>query len=454
MSKTRVRFAPSPTGFFHIGSARTALFNWLYARHTQGTFVLRIEDTDKARNTPQALQFLLNGMQWLGLDWDEGPDCGGDYGPYFQSERGTIYEKYLQILTDSGRAYEQEGAVYFKLEGERYTMFDKYKGAEVEKVRTDPVVIDDGVRGRVERMVEEDFVIRRKNGDFGFHFVNVVDDITMRITHVIRGEDHLSNTARHVEIFQALGATPPTFAHIPLILKGDGKGKMSKRDEGALIEDYQKRGYLPQAVRNYLCLLGWNPKNDEEVMPIESIIERFDFAGINKDAARFDEKKLNAFNTEYLRALPLESFVWIASPLLTEAGLIDASTDEDYIQQVLNVCQEKARSLEDLPNFVSYFFKDDFTIDEKAKTKVCKKGDSTARIAELVAAFATVDEWTAEALDRTIASISTANHLKKFDYFPIARLATTGMAGGPDLLHLLEVLGKERVIQRLQRFED
>lgn len=452
MSQTRVRFAPSPTGFFHIGSARTALFNWLYARHTQGTFVLRIEDTDKERNTPEALQFLIQGMQWLGLDWDEGPDCGGDFGPYFQSERVAIYETYLDKLIAAGRAYEKDGALYFKLEGERYTTFDKYKDAEIEKVKTLPIVIEDGVRGRVERAVEEDFVIRRKNGDFGFHFVNVVDDITMAITHVIRGEDHLSNTARHVEIFTALGAEPPVFAHIPLILKSDGKGKMSKRDQGALIEAYQQRGYLPQAVRNYLCLLGWNPKNDEEIMPIETIIDRFDFSGINKDAARFDEKKLNAFNTEYLRALPVESFVWMASPRLSEAGMIDESTNEDYIHKVLTLCQEKARSLEDLPDFVRYFFTDDYPIDAKAKDKVCKKGDPLARIQELVAALESIDDWCVDKLDTTMESLATNHRIKKFDYFPIARLATTGTAGGPDLLSLLEVLGKEKVMQRLLQY--
>lgn len=452
MSETRVRFAPSPTGFFHIGSARTALFNWLYARHTEGTFVLRIEDTDKARNTSEALQCLIDGMKWLGLDWDEGPDCGGDFGPYFQSERQSIYEEYLQKLHDAGRVYEKDGAVYFKLEGERYVTFDKYKNAEVEKVKTTPVVIEDAVRGRVERAVEEDFVIRRANGDFGFHFVNVVDDITMNITHVIRGEDHLSNTSRHVEIFNALGATHPTFAHIPLILKGDGKGKMSKRDEGALIEEYQKRHYLPQAVRNYLCLLGWNPKNDEEIMPIETIIERFDFGGINKDAARFDEKKLTAFNTDYLRALPIETFVWMASPILGEAGIIDDATDEDYVQKVLMLCQEKARSLEELPSFVSYFFKDDFTVDEKAKTKIQKKGDPAARLSELREALASVESWETAILEQSIEQLAESKGVKKFDYFPIARLATTGTAGGPDLLNLLQVLGKERVLQRIDAF--
>ncbi|WOO39560.1 glutamate--tRNA ligase [Rubellicoccus peritrichatus] len=452
MSKVRVRFAPSPTGFFHIGSARTALFNWLYARHTNGTFVLRIEDTDKERNTPEALAALLDGMRWLGLDWDEGPEAGGEFGPYFQSERQSIYEAYLKKLSDDGRTYEKDGAVFFKLLGERYVEFDKYKNADLEKVRSEPVVIEDAVRGRVEKAVEQDFVIRRSNGDFGFHFVNVVDDITMQITHVIRGEDHLSNTARHVELYRALGATPPVFAHIPLILKSDGKGKMSKRESGALIEEYRQRHFLPQAVRNFLCLLGWNPKDESEVMPIEEIIERFDFPAIQKDGARFDEQKLSHINTEYLRALNLETFAWMAAPILTEAGLIDDSLDEDYLQAVLSVAQEKAKDLTGLPELVGFFFNDNFIIDPSARERVFKKGDPLDRLAEATEALEAVTEWNKEAIEQSLETLAEEKGQKKFAYFPILRLATSGQSGGPDLLAMLEVLGKGRVVSRCKGF--
>ncbi|MBC2594371.1 glutamate--tRNA ligase [Ruficoccus amylovorans] len=452
MSDVRVRFAPSPTGFFHIGSARTALFNWLYARHTGGTFVLRIEDTDSVRNTPEALQALLEGMRWLGLDWDEGPEKGGDFGPYFQSERTGVYEDYLARLTAAGRTYEQDGAVFFKLLGERYTEFDKYKNAEVEKVRSEPVVVEDAVRGRVERVVDQDFVIRRSNGDFGFHFVNVVDDLAMKITHVIRGEDHLSNTARHIELYKAFGAQPPIFAHIPLILKSDGRGKMSKRESGALIEEYVSRHFLAQAVRNYLCLLGWNPKDDREIMPIEEIIERFDFAGINKDGARFDEQKLAHVNTEYLRALPLETFVWMAAPVLENAGLVDASTDEDYLQRVLALCQPKARSLETMPELVVPFFKDDFETDAAAREKIFKKGDPAARLAELLPALEALDAWTEAGLEQAYGAVAEANGQKPTAYFPISRLAVSGQGGGVPLFGLLDVLGRERVLTRMKAF--
>ena len=210
MNKTRVRFAPSPTGFFHIGSARTALFNWLYARHTGGTFVLRIEDTDRERNNEEYLNVIKDGMKWLGLDWDEGPDVGGNYGPYFQSERDGIYKKFLEILRQKGRAYDKDGAVFFKVSGQKQ-------------------VLHDAVYGDVERLEEKDFPIFRSNGTPVFHFVNVVDDICMEITNVIRGQDHLTNTNKHIELFKAFDAPLPQFAHIPLILKTDGHGKMSKR---------------------------------------------------------------------------------------------------------------------------------------------------------------------------------------------------------------------------------
>ena len=452
MSKVRVRFAPSPTGFFHIGSARTALFNWLYARHTGGDFILRIEDTDKARNTEAALKVLLEGMRWLGLDWDEGPEVGGSCGPYFQSQRQTIYTTYLDKLKKTGRTYEKDGAVWFKLEGERYQTYDAFHKAEVEKVRSQPVVIDDAVRGRVERAEEMDFVIVRQDGSPVFHFVNVVDDIEMGITHVIRGEDHLSNTSKHVELFQALGARPPQFAHIPLILKQQGPGKMSKRDQGALIEDYAERGFMAAAVRNYIALLGWNPKDEQEKMSIDDIIERFDFAGINKGNARFDERKLASLNTDYLRELNLESFCFLARPRLHSAGVIEETASEDYIQAVLELCQPKARSLESLPELCAYFFKDDFELDAKLLQKLTKKVDPKAQMSEVLPLLAGLVSFDAISMQSTLEAYANEQGKKVFTYFPAIRFATSGQAGGPDLLPMLEVMGRERVTQRLQAF--
>jgi len=451
MSQVRVRFAPSPTGFFHIGSARTALFNWLYARHTGGTFVLRIEDTDKERNTDEALRVLLDGMRWMGMDWDEGPEVGGALGPYFQSERQAIYDEYLLKLKDAGRTYEKDGAIWFKLEGERYTEYDDFRKAEVEKVKAAPVLIDDAVRGRVERAEEMDFVIVRKDGNPVFHLVNVVDDIAMGITHVIRGEDHLSNTSKHVELFKAFGVEPPVFAHIPLILKEVGSGKMSKRDKGALIEEYERRGFLANAVRNYISLLGWNPKDEREKMDIAEIVELFDFPGINKGNSRFDEKKLSALNTEYLRELNIESYAFLARPILHTAGVISEQEDEDYIQSVLTLCQSKARSLDELPDFCRYFFSDAYALDEKTGNKIAKKGDPKELLAEIVPVLDAVD-FEADALQAALEAHAEFKDVKVFAYFPALRYALSGKGGGPDLIPMLVVLGKQRVLARLQAF--
>jgi len=452
MSQVRVRFAPSPTGFFHIGSARTALFNWLYARHTGGTFVLRIEDTDKERNTDESLQVLLDGMRWMGMEWDEGPEVGGEYGPYFQSQRQPIYDEYLKKLQDAGRTYEKDGAVWFKLEGERYTEYDDFKKKEIEKVKAAPVVIDDAVRGRVERAEEMDFVIVRKDGNPVFHFVNVVDDIAMGITHVIRGEDHLSNTSKHVELFNAFGVTPPVFAHIPLILKESGPGKMSKRDKGALIEEYETRGFLANAVRNYISLLGWNPKDEREKMDIDEIIELFDFAGINKGNSRFDEKKLSALNTEYLREMNVETFTFLARPILHTAGVIEEDADEDYIQAVLALCQGKARSLEELPEFCRYFFCDEYVMDEKTGAKIAKKADPKELLAEIVPVIEGIETFSADALQAGLEAHAESKGAKVFAYFPALRYAQSGQGGGPDLLPMLVVLGQARVLARLKAF--
>lgn len=452
MSKVRVRFAPSPTGFFHIGSARTALFNWLYARHTGGTFVLRIEDTDKERNTEEALQVLLEGMKWMGMDWDEGPDVGGNYGPYFQSQRKPIYDEYLKKLSDAGRTYEKDGAIWFKLEGERYSTYDDYLKTEIEKVKAMPVVIEDEVRGRVERAEEKDFVLVRKDGSPGFHLVNVIDDITMSITHVIRGEDHLSNTSKHVELYNAFGVKPPKFAHIPLILKEEGSGKMSKRDKGALIEEYEARGFLAVAVRNYISLLGWNPKDEREKMNIDEIIELFDFPGINKGNSRFDEKKLSALNAQYLRELNIESFTFLARPLLNEAGVVSENADENYLQAVLTLCQPKARSLDTLSELCGYFFVDDYAMDEKTGAKIANKTDPKELLGEVLPILESIKRFDADRLKSALETHAESKDQKVFAYFPALRYATSGQGGGPDLLPMLAVMGRERVVARIKRF--
>lgn len=434
MSQVRVRFAPSPTGFFHIGSARTALFNWLYARHTGGVFILRVEDTDQSRNSEQFLNLIYDSLKWLGMNWDEGPGIGGPYGPYRQSERSAIYKEYLERLKASGRTYEKDGATFFKISGQ-------------------PQVIEDAIRGRVERTEEKDFVIVRSDGNPVFHFVNVVDDIAMKVTHVIRGEDHLSNTSKHTELFKAFGAALPIYAHIPLILKQNGPGKMSKRDQGALIEDYQKRGYIPEALVNFLCLLGWSPKDDREKMAIEDIIKLFDLPGINQSNARFDDKKLAHMNMAYLHALDADRCVALTKDFLAKAGFFaSGAPDEAYLREVVLLCQPKVRAIEDLPGFIGYFFSDEFAIDPKGREKVFSKGDPKARLRELLAAVPGADFSTDQALEAMVQALAAQHGAGTGDYIHPARLALSGTPVGPSFYGLLRVLGKERVSRRIERF--
>lgn len=459
MSSVRVRFAPSPTGFFHIGSARTALFNWLYARHTGGTFILRIEDTDKERNSEEYLRLIYDSLNWLGLNWDEGPrygkNGGGDFGPYRQSERSDIYRQYVQRLMDAGRAYEKDGAIWFKLLGERYEVFDEHRKKAVTKVKVAPVVIEDQIRGRVERVEDEDFVIVRSDGNPVFHLVNVVDDIAMQVTHIIRGEDHLSNTSKHVHLYEGFGVKPPAFAHIPLILKQNGPGKMSKRDQGALIEEYQRRGYLPEALVNFLCLLGWNPGDDREKMPIAEIIRLFDLPGVNQSNARFDDKKLAHMNMAYLLELPADAFVAQARAFFERQDTPEAkaalAAPAEFFRAVMVLSQPKVKGVEELPAYTGYFFTEAFTVDAKVRDKVMAKGDPKARLRELVAALPAMDFTSDTAIEEAIKALATANGLGFGDYQAVARLALSGTNVGPSITGMMRVLGRDVVKARLER---
>ncbi len=451
MSSVRVRFEPSPTGSVHIGTARAALFNWLYARKTGGSFILRIADTDKERNTQDALDELLRVLRWLGLDWDEGPDTGGDFGPYFQSQRGDIYNEYLKKLEDAGRVYEKDGAVFFKLEGERYTEYDSYHKAEIEKVRTEPVTVDDLIRGKVTRREERDFVLVRSNGDPGFHFVNVVDDISMGITHVLRGEDHLSNTSKHLELYKAFKATPPNFAHMPMILKDPkvGKGKMSKRDKGALIEEYQQRHFLPEAVVNFIALLGWSPKDGKEVLSIKEILERFEIKDIQKAGARFDEKKMSHLNFVYMKILPINEYENSAKKALAASELIDENVDSEYLRAVLELCRDKIDSFENLPGFSAYFFSDEFPVNEKALKKVWNRKGASDRLVEIAPRLQALEDWSESAIENAFLQLSNETGDKPFAWYPVVRFAVSGTNSGPDFLPMLELLGKELVVRRI-----
>src|ERR1051325_2415226 len=329
----RVRFAPSPTGYLHIGGARTALFNWLFARHHQGKLVLRIEDTDKSRNTEEAAAAIYEGLRWLELEWDEGPHVGGEHGPYLQSQRDEIYERHLERLRQAGYLFEDNGAIRFRSPREH-------------------VVVDDIVCGKIDfdltnPATHPDMTVRRPDGSSLFHFVNVVDDIEMRVSHVIRGEDHLSNTPKHIELYRALGTTPPNFAHIPLILNRDGS-KMSKRDEGAALNTYIENGYLPEAVRNYLCLLGWSPKDDREKLDLNEVVQLFDLAKVHRKNGAFDLEKCTWLNGEYIRELSDERFREMGREALERAGFDLSKFSPQYVRAALDPCKGKFRIFSDL----------------------------------------------------------------------------------------------------------
>jgi glutamyl-tRNA synthetase len=427
----RVRFAPSPTGYLHVGGARTALFNWLFARHNGGVFVLRIEDTDKSREKEAAVQIIYDGLRWLGLEWDEGGDKGGPFGPYYQTERNDIYHRYLKLLERKGMTYEDEGAVRFRSPRQ-------------------PVVVDDEICGRIEfdRSLEPDMTIRRPDGSWIFHFVNVVDDIEMRISHVIRGEDHLSNTAKHIELYHAFGHEPPRFAHLPLILNQDGS-KMSKRDEGASVGSYIEQGYAPEAVRNYLCLLGWSPKDNREMIPVEEVIALFDLSKINRRNAAFDLNKCLWLNGQYMRQMSLERFSELSLPFLVAANI--ETPDKSYLLQVLALVRERVKLFREVPEWVDYFFTDDYPYDRAAVAKALGKPGALDRLAQLAEAFRQIPDWSADALEAGLKSVATNAGLKTGEFIHPARVAVSGRAIGPSLYHMLEVLGRDRVLSRLER---
>src|SRR5215813_3078280 len=382
----RVRFAPSPTGSLHIGGARTALFNWLFARRTGGTFVLRVEDTDQSRNTAEAAQAIYDGLRWLGLEWDEGPEHGGDFGPYFQSERNQIYERHLARLEASGFLFEDHGAIRFRSPREH-------------------VVVDDIVCGKIDfdltnPETHPDMTLRRPDGSWIFHFVNVVDDLEMKISHVIRGEDHLSNTPKHIELYRALGAEPPRFAHIPLILNHDGS-KMSKRDLGASLGSYIEEGFLPEAVRNYLCLLGWSPKDDREKIAIEEVVRLFELEKIHRKNAHFDLQKCIWLNGEYARELPIERFRALAEIALARAGMDTAKFPPDYVEAAPDTCVGKIHIFSELPAYGGFYFTDEIHYSPEGVAKHFT-AENKPRLQALRDAFASLENFDATSIEAVL----------------------------------------------------
>jgi len=439
----RVRFAPSPTGFLHIGGARTALFNWLFARHVGGKFILRIEDTDAARNTQEAVEVILQGLRWLGLAWDEGPltgdatgPCKGDRGPYFQSQRRELYQRRVEALLSRNLAYSNEGAIKFRMPRE-------------------PIVIPDLIVGEVRReltdreALDPDFVLVRSDGQPVFHLVNVVDDLEMGITHVIRGEDHLSNTAKHIALFRAFGVNPPHYAHIPLILNADGT-KMSKRDTGASLLTYLTEGFVPEAVVNYLSLLGWSPKDNREIIPPAELVERFDLGQVLRHNARFDMVKLLWMNGEYLRLMTDDRFHELGVHTFAQAGIDTNGFPLEYVKAALDTCKGKLKTLSELPGYAGFYFTEVTRYDLAAAAKDFIP-EQRPRLAALAEALRQLSDFGAASLELCLKRVAAELGVKAGVLVHPTRLACTGKPSGPSLYHLMEVLGRERVLERLQR---
>lgn len=429
----RVRFAPSPTGDLHVGGARTALFNWLMARKLGGTFILRVEDTDGARNTAEASAGIIKGLRWLGLDWDEGPEAGGDHGPYYQSQRKAIYDAYLARLEADGRVYtEDNGAVRFKFSRTAITVHD--------------IVCGDVTFAPTE---EPDMTVRRPDGSYIFHFVNVVDDIEMRMTHVIRGEDHLSNTWKHVDLFNAFGATPPTYAHIPLILNPDGS-KMSKRDEGSAIEhSYMNAGYLPDAVFNYLCMLGWTPKAESEKLSRNELVALFDPEAIHSSNAKFDLKKSLWFNAQYLRELSPEDLLKHSRPFLAAKGL--AWSDDAMAAAAVHSVREKVSLLSELPEWVHYFFREDYAFEADVVTKLKAKPENASLLQAASAKLAAAGEWSEQGVHDAVEAAAKELSVKPGAMMPLLRFALSGQSRGPGVTTIAHLIGREATLQRIAR---
>jgi glutamyl-tRNA synthetase len=389
------------------------------------------------------VEVILSGLRWLGLDWDEGPltpdatgPCKGDRGPYFQSQRRENYQRRVEALLSHGLAYEHEGAIKFKMQREPILIPD--------------LVVGDVLRKLTDREeVDPDFVIVRSDGQPVFHFVNVVDDLEMGITHVIRGEDHLSNTAKHIALFKAFGVEPPKYAHIPLILNADGS-KMSKRDKGASLTSYLDEGFLPEAVNNYLCLLGWSPKDNTEKLALKDVIERFDLPQILRHNARFDFEKLVWLQGEYCRDLPADRFYELAVHTFAKAGVDTNKFDTAYVKAALDTCKGKIKTFSELPGYAGFYFKDTFEYDAEAAKKSFVP-ENKPRLEKVRDAFAKLEKFDAAGIEATLKATAAELGVKVGVLIHPTRLACTGNPNGPSLYHLLEVLGKEKTLTRIER---
>ena len=479
-SPIRVRFAPSPTGNLHMGSARTAVFNWLFARRHGGAFVLRIEDTDQERNREEYIGSILEGLRWLGLDWDEGPEVGGAFGPYFQSQRRETYRQAAIQLRESGRAYpcfcsteRLEAMREEQCKAGQQTRYDGYcrrlpleetscrvESGEPFSLRLrltveagEMISWNDLCKGdiRITTDLLDDLVLVKSDGFPTYNFAVVVDDSNMHITHVLRGEDHISNTPKQILIYRALGWEAPEFGHIPMIL-GPDRSKMSKRHGATSVVEYQNQGFLPEAFLNFMAMLGWSPPNDRELFRSNELISLFGLDRVALHGAIFDMSKLKWMNQQYIKGLNGEQLLQFCHPFLLQVPGYPGRYRQEDLAEMMGLFRERLEVLSDITPKVSYFFTEPTVFEEKGLAACLKTPDLEAVLAELISALEAVDPFTHETIERVVRIIAEHRHLGAGKIIHPARLGVSGRTDGPGLFDLMHILGQDVCLRRLRAF--
>ncbi len=476
MENVRVRFAPSPTGTLHIGGARTALFNWLFARSNNGRLVLRLEDTDLARSTNESAEGILDGLSWLGLDWDEGPDIGGPHGPYCQSERLPIYQKFLQQLLNEKKAYYcfctpeelklQREAAYQEKKNYLYPRTCESLSPEeitarlaqglkpvirLRVPREGTTVVHDLIRGKVDfdNSLLDDFIIAKSDGWPTYNFAVVVDDYAMRISHVIRAEEHLSNTPKQLQVYQALGLTPPQFAHVSMILAPD-RSKLSKRHGATSVQEFRDDGYLPEALVNYLALLGWSPGENADILPREEMPKIFSLKDVSLSAAIYDTKKLAWMNGHYITAADLEVIIKLIETGARQKGWLRAD-NRDYFGKVIDLVRSRVKSVNELLDIAEYFFAEPDIYDDKGVDKYFRKTGSVEKLLAFLDVVSHTPSFDALHLEEMTRSQAESLGLKAAELIHPARLALTGRTMTPGLFEITELLGRTTAMNRIKK---
>jgi len=465
MSKVRVRFAPSPTGYLHIGGARTALFNWLFARHNKGIFILRIEDTDRSRSTEEYIEAIIDGMKWLGLDWDE--------GPYRQTERMDIYRSYVERLIEENKAYycycSAEELQQRRQQALKSGKTPKYDG-RCRELKNPPsnrkpavrfkmpqvgkTVVDDLIRGKVyyENQNLDDFIILRSDGTPTYNFVVVVDDVEMGITHVIRGDDHLNNTPKQIHIYEALNFNIPKFAHLPMIL-GPDKTRLSKRHGATSVQAYKEMGYLPEALLNYLVRLGWS-YGDQEIFTKQELIDKFSIEGVGKSSAVFNPDKLLWLNSHYIKNTSTERIAEFLIPFLIKKGYLKKedkeSIDTLWFKKAIKSLQQRSRTLEEMANSMKYYLLEDIEIEPKIKNKFLNE-KSKPYLNEILQKFISLNNYNENTIKQIFMDIVKRDNIKLSKIAQPVRVAVTGTTVGAGIFEVLDIIGKEKTIKRLKK---